>query len=140
MTLSTTTIETVKATIPVLQEHGTAITSRMYDILFEKYPQTKALFSDAPEDQPNVLASAVAAYAMNIENLDALHDAVDRMAAAHIRTQVKPEHYPMVGDALLTAMAEVLGDAATPEILEAWKEAYFFLSDILIAKEKSLYQ
>ncbi|MCL4157587.1 UNVERIFIED_CONTAM: hypothetical protein GTU68_018391, partial [Idotea baltica] len=44
----------------------------MYDILFEKYPETKALFSGAPEDQPKVLAGAVSAYAMNIDNLDAL--------------------------------------------------------------------
>lgn len=32
-----------------------------------------------------------------------------------------------------------VGDAATPEVLEAWKEAYFFLADILIAREKELY-
>lgn len=139
MSLSPTTIETVKATIPVLKEYGLDITTRMYDVLFEKYPETRALFSSAPGDQPKILAGAVAAYAMNIDNLEVLGDAVGKMAAAHVRTNVKPEHYPMVGDALLTAMTDVLGDAATPEILDAWKEAFFFLGDILIAKEKELY-
>ncbi len=139
MSLSPTTIETVKATIPVLKEHGVAITSRMYDVLFDKYPETKDLFSSAPEEQPKILAAAVAAYAMNIDNLDALGDAVNKMAGTHVQTQVKPEHYPMVGDALLIAMQDVLGDAATPAILDAWKEAYFFLGDVLIAKEKELY-
>lgn len=137
--LSPITIETIKATIPVLREHGEAITSKMYDILFENYPETKSMFSSAPEEQPKVLAGAVSAYAMNIDNLDALSDAVGRMSAAHVRTQVKPEHYPMVGESLLGAMTEVLGDAATPEILDAWGEAFFFLGDILIAKEKELY-
>ena len=61
------------------------------------------------------------------------------MAQSHVRTHVKPEHYPMVGTAILDAIKEVLGDAATDEILNAWKEAYFFLADILIAREKELY-
>lgn len=139
MSLSQQTIDTVKATVPVLQEHGMAITSRMYDVLFEKYPETKALFGSAPENQPRILAAAVAAYGKNIDNLGALKDAVERMAAAHVRTNVKPEHYPMVGDAILTAMQDVLGEAATPEILDAWKEAYFFLADVLINREQMLY-
>lgn len=139
MSLSETTIDTVKNTIPVLQEHGLEITSRMYDVLFEKYPETKSLFSSAPQEQPKILAGAIAAYALNIDNLDALSDAVGRMATAHVRTKVKPEHYPMVGDSVLTAMKEVLGEAATPEILDAWKEAFFFLAEILITKEKELY-
>ena len=139
MSLSQTTIDTVKATIPVLQEQGLAITTRMYDILFEKYPGTRDLFGSAPGDQPRILAGAIGAYAMNIDDLGALRDAVARMAAAHVRSNVKPEHYPMVGDAVLTAMQDVLGDAATPEILEAWKEAFFFLAEILIDQEQTLY-
>lgn len=138
--LSPSTIETVKATIPVLKENAVDITEKMYEILFDKYPETKDLFSGAPQDQPKVLAAAVSAYAMNIDNLDALGDAVGKMASTHVRTNVKPEHYPMVGESLLAAMSEVLGDAATPEILDAWGEAYFFLGDILIAKEKELYE
>ena len=139
MSLSPTTIEIVKATVPVLREHAEAITNKMYDNLFEKYPETKELFTGAPEDQPKVLAAAVSAYAINIDNLGALTDAVGKMSAAHVRTNVKPEHYPMVADSLIQAMKDVLGDAATPGILDAWGEAYFFLSDILIAKEKEMY-
>lgn len=139
MSLSDTTVATVKATIPVLQEHGLAVTTRMYEILFEKYPETKELFSDSPADQPNILATAVAAYAMNIDNLGALEGAVKRMVAAHVRTGVQPDHYPIVGESILAAMTDVLGEAATPEILTAWGEAYFFLADILIAAEKEAY-
>lgn len=48
------------------------------------------------------------------------------MAQKHVRTQVKPEHYPMVGVSLLQAIKDVLGDAATDDVIEAWKEAYFY--------------
>lgn len=139
MPLSEQTIATVKATVPVLKEHATDITSAMYDIMFENHPEVKELFKGAPGDQPKILAAAVQAYAMNIDNLGALTDAVGRMSAAHVRTNVKPEHYPIVGESILAALQKVLGDAATPEILDAWGEAYFFLADILIEKEKELY-
>lgn len=139
MSLSPETIATVKATVPVLKEHAVAITSAMYDIMFEKHPELKELFKDAPQDQPKILAAAVQAYAMNIDNLGALTSAVEGMAKAHVRSQVKPEHYPIVGESILAALSKVLGDAATPDILKAWGEAYFFLADLLIAKEKALY-
>ena len=139
MALSEKTKEICKATAPVIAEHGEAITIRMYEILFENHPETKALFGDAPEDQHKILAGAVAAYAANIDNLAVLGKAVESMAKRHVKTNVKPEHYPMVGVSLLQAIKDVLGDAATDDVIDAWKEAYFFLGDILIAREKELY-
>jgi hemoglobin-like flavoprotein len=139
MSLSKETVEIVKVTARPVAENAEAITTRMYEILFEKYPETKALFNDAPPNQHKKLAAAVAAYAANIENLYVFGDALEKMAQAHVRTGVKPEHYPMVGVSLLAAVKEVLGDAATDEVLSAWKEAYFFFGDLLIAREKELY-
>ena len=139
MGLSQKTIEICKSTAPVLQEHGEAITSKMYEILFKHFPDTKELFGEAPEDQHKKLAGAILAYANNIDNLGVLAKAVEGMAQKHVKTNVQPEHYPIVGLSLLEAIKQVLGDAATDEVLEAWKEAYFYLADILIAKEKELY-
>jgi nitric oxide dioxygenase len=45
----------------------------------------------------------------------------------------------MVGVSLLQAIQDVLGDAVTEDVINAWKEAYFFLADILIAREKEIY-
>lgn len=137
--LSPETIAIIKSTIPVLKQHAEAISTKMYAVLFDTYPETRELFSKAPVEQPKILAAALSAYAMNIDNLDALSNAVSRMATTHVRSQVKAEHYPMVAEAIIEALKSVLGDAATPEILKAWGEAYFFLADILIEKEKALY-
>ena len=139
MSLSPSTIATIKATIPVFKKHADAISITMYDILFYKYPETVKLFKSSPDDQPKILASAVSVYAMNIDNLDALSSTITKMSAAHVRTNIKPKHYPMVGEALINSMKAVLGDAATPQVTKAWTEAYFFLSDILIAREEELY-
>ena len=133
------TIDIVKSTAPVIKEHGEAITAAMYPILFEKYPQTKELFTNADKDQYKKLANAVYAYAANIDKLENLSAGIETMANAHVKTNVQPEHYPMVGDAVLTAIKQVLGDAATDDVINAWKEAFFFLADVLIKREAQHY-
>ena len=133
------TKEIIKATAPVLKDNGEAITTEMYKVLFSKYPQTQVLFKDASPEQHKKLANAVYAYAQNIDKLENLSKGIEQMAMVHVKTNVKPEHYPMVGDALLQAIKTVLGDGATDEVMTAWEEAYSFLADVLIAREKELY-
>ena len=141
-TLSPQTMTTVKATAPALREHGLAITSRMYERMFANHPEVEAMFDKAAQksgEQPKRLAGAILAYAENVDKLENLSGPVLRMAQRHVETHVKPEHYPIVAENLLAAIRDVLGEAATDEILEAWAEAYWFLADILIAKEHELY-
>jgi nitric oxide dioxygenase len=89
--------------------------------------------------QPRALTGAILAYASNIDNLGALAPAVERIAQKHVGLQILPEHYPYVAEALLGAIEAVLGDAATEEVLAAWGEAYWFLANILIAREDRIY-
>ena len=131
-------IETVKATVPAIRENGEKITTRMYEILFSKYPETKELFKNAPEDQYKRLANSLWAYGSNIDNLDNLKTAIIRMVEKHVETGVKPEHYPMVKDALMQAIKDVLNPPE--EIIEAWEEAYDFLAKTLISVEKEMYE
>ncbi|MBA1248834.1 MULTISPECIES: globin domain-containing protein [Pseudomonas] len=139
--LSPDTIAIIKSTAPVIQEHGVAITTRMYERLFVD-PEIKALFDEAAHksgEQPRRLAAAILAFAKNVDHLEAIQGAVDKICARHVATHVKAEHYPAVANALLPAIKDVLGDAATDEILSAWGEAYWFLADIMINREKTLY-
>jgi nitric oxide dioxygenase len=136
--LTPATIAIVKATVPAIAEHGPAITKAMYARLFQDEP-IKALFNHANQGesgaQVHALAAAILAYAQNIENLGALMPVVERIAYKHVGYHILPEHYPFVANALLAAIKEVLGDAATDEILAAWGEAYWFLADILKSRE-----
>lgn len=139
--LSASTIAIVKSTAPALQKHGLEITKRMYERLFAD-PEIKALFDQAAQEsgeQPKRLAGAILAFAQNVDNLGALGPAVERMATRHVETHIKPEHYPVVANALLPAIKDVLGEAATDEVLAAWGEAYWFLADVLISREAQLY-
>lgn len=130
----------VKSTAPLLKNKGEEITTVMYENLFSKYPDAKVLFKDASEDQYIKLANMVYAYAANIDKLENLQKGIAKVAQIHVDTKILPEHYPWVGESLLIAIKEVLGDAATDEVMDAWAQAYGFLSTVFIAKEKELYE
>ena len=136
--LSTETIALVKSSVPALSEHGVAITRLMYERLLEN-DDIRRLFNHANQGeggaQVHALAGAILGYARNIENLGALAPVVERIAQKHIGYHILPEHYPYVATALLGAIGEVLGDAATEELLAAWGEAYWFLAHVLQARE-----
>jgi nitric oxide dioxygenase len=140
--LSDKTIDIVKATIPALEKGGTAVTDRMYQILF-KNPDIRDLFNQSHHgetgSQSKALTAAVIAYGRNIDNLGVLASRVERIAQKHVALNILPEHYHFVATALLGAIKDVLGDAATEEVLEAWGEAYWFLADLLMARESNIY-
>lgn len=141
--LSSETINMVKATVPALREHGLAITLRMYERLFEN-AEVRALFNQSHQgaagSQPKALAGAILAYAENIENPGVLAGAIERIAQKHAGLNILPEHYPIVAGALLGAIRDVLGDAASDEVLKAWGEAYWFLAEVLIGREGEIYR
>ena len=140
--LSDRTIDIVKATIPALEKGGTAVTDRMYQILFTN-PEIRDLFNQSHHgetgSQSKALTAAVIAYGRNIDNLGVLASRVERITQKHVALNILPEHYHFVAEALLGAIKDVLGDAATDEVLEAWGEAYWFLADLLMARESNIY-
>jgi nitric oxide dioxygenase len=132
----------VKATVPVLQQYGEAITTEFYKTLFAENPVLMNIFNPANQrsgGQARSLAASILAYAANIDQLDRLGGMVNRIAHKHASLEVQPEHYPIVGDHLLRAIRTVLGEAATPEILAAWGAAYQQLATVMVGAEQKLY-
>lgn len=141
--LSQTTIDTIKATVPAMAQHGRGIVAEMYNRLLTD-PEIRTLFNQSHQigDSPQhaALTNAILAYAQNIENLPVMAAAVERIANKHVGLQIEPRHYDHVASALLGAIEGVLKEAATGEVIRAWGEAYWFLANILIDREEQLYQ
>ncbi len=141
--LSERTIEIVKATAPAVAPQAEAITRRFYQRMFAENPETQQYFNQAHQHsggQQRALAGAICAYAANIDNLAALGPAVELIAQKHCSLGIHAEQYPIVGKHLLAAIKDILGDAASPEVLSAWGEAYGFLAEIFIGRERGIYQ
>ncbi len=140
--LSTQTIDIIKSTVPLLEEHGATITSVFYKSLFETEPDLKNIFNASnqrDDSQSRALADAVLAYANNIDNLAALIPAVERIAHKHASIGVLPQHYPIVGGCLLQAIQSVLSLPDDHPALSAWGDAYGVLASVFVDAEETLY-
>ncbi|KAF1950922.1 globin-like protein [Byssothecium circinans] len=133
----------IKATVPVLAEHGVAITTKFYADVISSNPVLKNIFNNthqATGHQARALAGALYAYAANIDDLGVLSPAIELICHKHVSLVIKPEMYDIVGTYLLKNMKLVLGDAATEEIMDAWGEAYWQLANTMIEREKVMYE
>ncbi|CRI59003.1 NO-inducible flavohemoprotein [Pseudomonas sp. CCOS 191] len=134
----------IKATVPLLESGGEALTTHFYKMMLSEYPEVRPLFNQAHQasgDQPRALANGVLMYARHIDQLEQLGDLVGQIINKHVALQILPEHYPIVGSCLLRAIEEVLGkEIATAEVIAAWAAAYGQLADILIGAEENLYK
>jgi nitric oxide dioxygenase len=141
--LNPSQIALIKATVPALLQHGETITSHFYASLFEAHPELLNVFNPVNQrngKQARSLSDSVLAYAANIDHPERLSAMLGHITHKHVSLQVDPAHYPIVGSHLLQAIATVLGDAATPEILEVWGIAYGQLADLMMGIEGQMYQ
>jgi len=139
--LSPNTVSTVKKTVPLLTQHGHAITHNFYSRLFDANPELFNMFNRPNQmtgKQQSALAEAVIAYANNIDNISALTPAIQRITHKHRSIGVSAELYPVVGKHLLEAIQEVLRLPEDHPAIYAWGEAYQFLADAFISEEKAL--
>lgn len=140
--ISATSRPYIDASVPVLRQHGQAITTTFYRNMFAAHPELTNLFNmgnQASGVQQQSLASALFAYAANIDNMAALAPVASRIAHKHASVGLRADHYPIVGFHLLGAIREVLGEAATEPLLKAWEEAYGSLARVLIDAEAKMY-
>ena len=140
--LSQQTIDIVKSTVPVLEEYGTTITKTFYKNMFAAHPELLNIFNQTNQEkgrQQTALSNTVIAAAKYIDNLEVIIPVAKQIAQKHRSLAVKPEHYPIVGEYLLGAIKEVLGDAATDDIINAWAEAYGVIADAFIGIERDMY-
>ena len=131
----------VSATVPALRAHGGEITRVFYRDMLAAHPELFDYFNPANQrdgGQAASLAASVLAYASHIANPAPLTGMIERIASKHVSLEIKPAHYPIVGQYLLGAIKDVLGDAATREIIEAWSAAYGQLAAIMIGREAAL--
>jgi len=108
--------------------------SLFYDRLFEVAPQVRAMFPDDLTEQRKKLMATLAVVVNGLTNLPAILPAASALAKRHVGYGAKPEHYPVVGSALLWTLEKGLGDAWTDDVAQAWTAAYGTLSGYMISE------
>jgi nitric oxide dioxygenase len=108
-----------------------------YARLFELAPQVQPLFTGDMKEQGRKLMAMLATVVNGLNRLDTLVPAAQQLARRHVGYGALPEHYPVVGAALLDTLAKGLGDEFTPEVRDAWATAYGVLSGVMIEAQAS---
>jgi len=105
-----------------------------YDRLFEVAPQVKSMFPADMTEQRKKLMATLAVVVNGLGDLSAILPAASALAKRHVAYGAKPDHYPVVGAALLWTLEKGLGDGWTPEVASAWTAAYGTLSGFMITE------
>jgi hemoglobin-like flavoprotein len=104
-----------------------------YGRLFEMAPETRALFRGDMDRQGRKLIAALATVVNSLGDFEQIVPIACDLAKRHVTYGVAPEHYALVGSALLWTLEEWLGDEFTPSLSAAWRAAYCALSEVMIA-------
>ncbi|MER6252409.1 globin domain-containing protein [Streptomyces sp. NPDC001584] len=143
--LSEKSSATVRATLPAVGAAIGDIAELFYTKLFAAHPALiRDLFNRGNQKaglQQQALAGSVAAFATHLlAHPDTRPDVMlGRIAHKHASLGVTREQYAVVHQHLFEAIAEVLGEAVTPEVAQAWEEVYWLMANALIALEERHY-
>lgn len=143
--LSASSTEVVKATLPVVGAAIGEITPLFYSKMFAAHPELlRDLFNRGNQkagDQPKALAGSIARYATFLVDDDAPEplELLSRIAHKHASLGITEDQYEIVHRYLFEAIVEVLGDAVTPEVAQAWDDVYWHMARDLVTLEKGLY-
>jgi nitric oxide dioxygenase len=135
----------IEATLPVVGAHIQEIADSFYRHMFTVHPELlDGVFNrgnQAQGTQRLALAGSVAAFATAlVNNPDQLpENLLARVAHKHASLGIAPDQYQLVHDNIMWAIADVLGDAVTPEIAAAWEEVYWLMAYTLIHIERGIY-
>ncbi|MFH9352846.1 globin domain-containing protein [Kitasatospora sp. NPDC017646] len=144
--LSAESARVVRATLPAVGAALDEITTRFYATMFAERPELlDGMFNrgnQASGAQRQALAGSIAAFASMLLEHPGIRpdDLLARIAHKHVAVGVTDDQYTIVHKYLFGAIAEVLGEAVTPEVAAAWDEVYWLMAGALIAQEARLYQ
>jgi len=81
--------------------------------------------------QKKRLAQSLAVVVASLDDLDSLLPALSALGKRHVNYGVQSRHFDAVGDALLWALRDVLGEGFTPAVHAAWADAYAVVASVM---------
>jgi hemoglobin-like flavoprotein len=125
-------VNLLRHSFALVVERQPRLTSRFYEILFARHPEARPLFgSGSTEKQAAMLQEALVAVMDHLEDASWLEQTLAGLGSKHADYGVTDEMYGWVGSSLLATLAEVAGDAWTPELERAWYDAYGAIAGLM---------
>ena len=126
-------VEVLEKSFDEIKPHADEFVASFYDNLFTANPEAKPLFEHTDmASQKKMLLNSLVMVVENLRKPDVLDKSLRGLGARHVKYGALPEHYPLVGGALLAAFEQHLQKKWTPEVKQAWVGAYGAISEIML--------
>ena len=126
-------IELLEQSFEKIKPRADEFAASFYENLFTGHPELKPLFAktDIAKQQKKLL-SALVLVVENLRNPEALGQVLNALGARHIGYGVIPKYYGPVGEALLMSFEQYLQQDWTPEVKQAWVDAYRAITALML--------
>jgi methyl-accepting chemotaxis protein len=126
-------LQALETSFDLVAPRGRELVDVFYTRLFAAAPAVRPLFARTDfERQKAMLLDALVLLRRSLANLPAIVPTLRRLGARHVAYGARPEHYPVVGEVLITAMAEIAGPAWRPEYERAWGVAFGIVAGAML--------
>ena len=126
-------LEALETSFDLVAPRGDELMDEFYARLFEAAPAVKPLFANTDlKRQKAMLLATLVLLRKSLRDLDAIVPKLRELGARHVAYGAQPEHYPVVGEVLIGAMATVAGAAWKPEYEAAWVRAFGVVAGAMI--------
>jgi hemoglobin-like flavoprotein len=125
-------IDVIRSSWPSIAANADGLTISFYKHLFEIDDGAARLFASVDmAAQRAKLAQALAVVVKSLDDPDRLLPAVAALGKRHANYGVEQHHFDSVGEALIAALAAMLGDVFDAELHAAWLEAYTLVASVM---------
>ena len=132
-------IDALETSFDLVAPKGDELMDIFYSNLFAVAPSVKPLFEGSDmRKQHAMLLGALVLLRKSLRDLGAVVPKLHDLGARHVAYGARPEYYPVVGSVLIASMAEVAGDAWTPEFERAWAAAFDVVAGAMLEGAQSV--
>ncbi len=122
----------VQETFAIVETIADQAAELFYDRLFEVAPNFRQRFPEDMAEQKRKLMATLKIAVAGLDDPDRLIPIVQELGKRHKGYGVEAGDYTTVAGALLWTLEQGLGEAYTPEVIDAWAAVYGLLSTVMI--------
>jgi nitric oxide dioxygenase len=109
-----------------------------YTKLFFDHPWLRKMFPAQMDQQNKKLVDMLTYIVLNIDDFQAVKKNIRALAISHEKYGAKPEHYTMVGTALIWTLKKAIGREWSNELEEAWIACYSLVAQTMLTASSTI--
>jgi hemoglobin-like flavoprotein len=126
-------LHALKTSFDLVAPRGEELMDEFYARLFATAPAVLPLFADVDlRRQKAMLLGTLVLLRKSLRDLDAIVPTLRKLGARHVAYGAQPEHYPIVGEAMIAAMATIAGPTWQSEHESAWRDAFAIVAAAML--------